>query len=481
MKRWGSFSFCLLFLSSCINMSKEEREKNILAQPTLSESVEQAEEMHGFARGDWPDEKWWEMFDSEELNQLVDTAIKKNPSIAEAGARVEQAASEAIIQSSTLYPIIYFDATEQLNCLSKNGYWYNLNPSLGRNAHNTRLFFNFNYEIDFWAKYKNIARSALTKTMVEKAKEKQVELVISTSLARTYFALKASFERRNLYEELAFVRKKYFALQSLLTRRALNSKIPVTTAQERYLEAMQFVADAEKEIQVTKHLLNILRGEGADAEIVIANEEFDFDYEVELPESINIELVARRPDLMAAILRADSLAYLVGAAVADFYPNVDVMATLGLTSLRPGNLFDVMKSGEMSGRPALSLPVYTAGAIKANVGTKKAMYNEAVFAYNDTLLKSTQDVSDAISVLMAAYKKKKEQVGIVEQVAERHKIIALNYHHGLANLLEVYRVEEELILQKINNIQLTYAEYAGAIKLIRSLGGGYHYGKRSDS
>lgn len=481
MVRWGSILFCLLFFSSCINMSKEEREKNIQTQPALTESVEQAKELDGFVIGDWPDQKWWEMFGSKELNALVESALEKNPSIAVAKQRVESANQEAIVASSTLFPLIYFDASENLEMLSKNGLTYALNPALGRNAHTSKVAFTFNYEIDFWSKYKNIARSARMKTLSDFAEQKQVELIIATSLVRTYFALKANYERKNLYDELAFIRKKYFALQSLLTRRALNSKIPKTIAQEKYLEARKLVAAAQNEIQMSKYLLNILRGLGADAPITIENETFDFDYEVQIPKSLNLELVSRRPDLMAAILYADSLAYKVGQAVADFFPNVDLFAFAGLDALSPSKLFNMKESGTLNAKPALSLPIYTAGAIRANVRSKKAMYNEAVYAYNDTLLKSTQDVADSISNLMAVFEKKRDQVDIIEQVDLRFQIISKNYHHGLADLLQVYKTEEELILQKIVEIELVYAQYAQTVALIKSLGGGYQYGCRSDS
>ncbi len=454
-------------------MSKKEQEKNMLKQPSLTTSVESSQMGQEFVKGNWPNEKWWETFESNELSALVESALAMNPTIAGVKQRVDLAIQEAVITASSLYPTIYLNGDDNASIISKNGLYKALNPSLKEKQNLIDIGLSFFYEFDFWSKYRNLTRSAEVKKQAQYAEYKQAELIVSTSIAQSYFALKTSLLKRDLYQRLTLVRKKYLALQTLLNKKALLSRIPQTYSHEKYLAAKKAVSQIEKEIAVIKHMINIMRGTGPDDVLDIDDGCLSFNHKIEIPETLNLELVARRPDLMAAILRAKALSFEVGAAIADFFPNINLKMLLGLEATGNHNIFD-MSSGQTNLVPAFSLPIFTAGAIRANVRGKKAMFQQAVFEYNELLLRSTQEIADALSILDDVFQKKEDQVQIVEQADLRFDIITLKHQKGLDNLLTVYESEEEVILTNLADIDLIFAQYAAAIKLIKALGGGYH-------
>lgn len=412
------------------------------------------------------------MFRLPELSSLIESGLQGNPTILGVQERIGFLKEQAIVARSKLFPYLYLTGQDQFLLLSKNGLYHTLNPFLSRLANLIDLDLLFTYQFDFWGKYRNLTRAAYTKAAAEVAESKEVELIVSTSIATAYFALKTSLQKKLLYTELAAVRKKLLGLQTLLNKKALLSQIPSTYSEEGYLAAKKWVTQIEQEVAITKHLINILRGLGPDEPIKIDEQCLDFSYKVEIPETLNLNLVARRPDLAAAVLRARALAYEVGAAIADFYPNINFFALVGQESFHFNNLFNLSSFGSNLS-PAFSLPLFTAGAIRANVTGKKALYNQAVFAYNDLLLRSTQEVADNLRVLQALFEKKKDQSLIVEQASLRLNIIRGNFSKGLDDLLQVYKSEEELILQQLINVELLYEQYVGAVKLIKALGGGY--------
>lgn len=454
-------------------MSKLEQEKYVLEQPTLTSSTKKALKESEFIKGDWPETNWWEMFHSSELSNLIESALESNPSISTVKQRIEFAKEQAIIARSKLLPYVYFTGEDQYQLVSKNGLLHALNPCLPRLANLIDLDLLFVYEFDFWSKYRNLTRSAIAKAAADIAESKQVELIVSASLATAYFGLKTNYQKKGLLVQLASVRKKYLQLQTLMNKKALLSKIPMTHSEETFLSAKKSIAQIEQEIETTKHLINILRGVGPDTPLAIDDSCLDFSYTIQIPENLNLNLIARRPDLAAAICRAKALAFEVGAAIADFYPNVNLLAFLGLESFHLNNLFNVSGSGTFNINPAFSLPIFTAGAIAANVRGKKAQYNQAVFEYNDLLLQSTQEIADNLTVLRATFQKKADQTRIVDQADLRLRIISRNYAKGLDDLLQVYQSEEALILQQLTDIDLLYEEYMGTIKFIKALGGGY--------
>ncbi len=452
-------------------MSKKEQEENILTQPALTVPSKG----NGFAIGEWPEEKWWEVFNSEELSTLIEAALEKNPTILAVKERIKLAEQEAIIARSKLFPFLYFNGADQYTYLSKNGLYHSLNPSLSQNANLIDLGLSFTYEFDFWSKYRNLTRSAYVKAAAKIAESKEVELIISSSLASAYFSLRTNLQKKILYEQLASVRKKFAKLQSLLNKKALLSKIPLTHSEESYLAAKKMVSQIDQEVITNKHLINILGGLGPDHTLAIDETCTTFCYTIEIPDTLNFELVARRPDVMAATLRAKALAFEVGAAISDFYPNINLTALLGFESLVASKLFNIATGGTVGVTPAFSLPIFTAGAIRANVRGKKALYNQAVFEYNDLLLKSTQEIADTLTLLKSLFQKRADQSLIVDQAELRLKLISKNFTSGLDDLLQVYQSEEELILKNLENIDLIYAQYLSSIKLIKALGGGYNH------
>jgi len=461
-----------LLTTSCISMSNKEKNQNILDQPSLEKSALQALKDTHFALGDWPHSAWWEMFGSKELNDLVVEALVSNPTIQAVKEKVESAKQKAIISRSRLFPLLFFDADESWQWLSKNGLLHTLNPTLSRGANLIDLSFSFNYEFDFWAKYRNLYQSALGKARAEEAETKERELIVAAAVAQAFFALKTNLYRKELYEQLENVRKKTYVLQRLLQKKALTSKLVPSFAQERWEEVKKEVATIKKEIAVNDHVINLLRGKGPDEILHISCSLDEPPESMTIPETLSIDLLSRRPDLMAAIWRVEALSHDVSAAIADFLPDINLKGLIGLESLGFNQLFEASSvTGGLF--PAIHLPVFTAGAIRANVRFHKANFNQAVYDYNELLLKSANEVADILSIIESVYAKRKYQKTILECAAFRLDLVSLNFKKGLDDLLQVYAREEEWIEKALEDAELIYAQYAASIKLIKALGGGY--------
>lgn len=456
----------------CISMPNKEKNENILSQPSLKESAIEALKETYFTLGDWPKAQWWEIFGSKELNEILVQALECNPSIQALKEKVEFAKQKTIISRSRLFPLLFFDADESWQWLSKNGLLHTLNPSLSRAANLIDLSFSFDYEFDFWAKNRNLYESAIGKALAEEAETKERELIVGTAVAQAFFALKTNLYRKELYEQLENVRKKIYVLQKLLQKKALTSKLVPSFAEERLEEAKKQVATIKKEISVNDHVLNMLRGKGPDDPLNVSCTLDEPPESMTIPETLSIDLLSRRPDLMAAIWRVKALSHDVSAAIADFFPDINLKGLIGLESLAFNNLFEASSvTGGLF--PAIHLPIFTAGAIKANVRANKANFNQAVYEYNDLLLKSANEVADILSIIQSVYAKREYQKTILDCAAFRLDLVTLNFKKGLGDLLQVYAREEEWIEKSLEDAELIYGQYAAAIKLIKALGGGY--------
>lgn len=460
-------------LTGCnISMPKQEQVKYIQPTPSIQKSVKESLSTPFFTQGDWPKGNWWTIFKSPELDCLVNQALINNPTIQEAWQRVRAAKQEARIANSQLYPLVYFEAQDTEAYLSRNGLYKALNPSLPLNTTLIDLSLEFKYEFDFWNKNANLLRAALGREMAEKAEAMQVRLMISTAVAQSYFALKANLLRKRLYIALYKLRQEESGLNQTLQKSALSSSLIPLLSTENVLEAKKFLNLIENEIATDKHLLNILMGRSPDAVLKIDACLPPLPEHIALPCHISSGLIARRPDLMAQIWRAKAIAYQVGAAIADFYPDFNLAALAGLESISFAQLFDA-GSLTASITPSIYLPIFTGYAIEANVGRLKALFQEAIFAYNKLLLASVQEVADLLSFAKSVYLIKSEQNSIIDITRKRLNLAKIRNKTGLDSKFEEYAIQDSLIQKELENTTLIYNQYLVSLKLIKALGGGY--------
>jgi NodT family efflux transporter outer membrane factor (OMF) lipoprotein len=454
-------------------MSDSEKKENLIAFPSLEKGSLKAIESHVFLEGNWPDKNWWEQFGSSALNDWIETSFLQNPSLIAVQRRLEEAKQAAQVYRAALMPTLYFDADDNYHYFGKTDFYRLLNPSLPRHGYQVDLSLAFNYEFDFWNKNRNLFKAALGAMKSQEAEVEQAKLILSTSLAQSYFALLKSFEKKALYEALYLVRLARFNLQTSLEKSSLVSKLPPLLNDEEVKAAKQLVLAAEDEIEVTCHLINILMGKGPYEELETEKVLKQAPKQIPLPGDLSIDLLSRRPDLMAQIWKADSLAAQVGAARADFFPNINLAAFAGLSGSLWNTLFQ--QSAKSFGYdPTISLPIYTAGSIRANIEAKKSAFDQAVFEYNNLLLQSAQEVADLLSNVRTVYRQKEQQTEIVQDAKARLELTCLRKESGLDSAFAVFDFEEELIQKQITDIEYIYHQYAFLVRLIKALGGGFN-------
>lgn len=407
-----------------------------------------------------------------ELSSLIEKALVENPTIRSVETRIDYARSQAVIARSKYMPLIYFNTSDQWQYLSENGLYRALNPTIPLSSSQIDFSLSFFYEFDFWGKYHNLYHAELSRERMAIAETAQADLIATTSLAVAYFALRTNLLRKKLYVELVEVRKKYFDLQTLMLENSLYSKLVPLLSEEDLFQAEQRVDNIEQEIAVNKHIVNILAGQGPDSPLLLDEPLLPLSETLAIPDNISLELLSRRPDLMVQIWRLDALALEVGAAKADFWPNVNISGLLGFQSGSWSKLFEWI-SKTVGVTPGLSLPVYTAGAIQANVDAKKALFDEAVYQYNELILQSFNQVADLIAIGKAVYSEKEKQLKIVDNAKARYGLTLLRRKSGLDNSLQAYRFQEELIQKRLEDVELLFQQYLVSISLTRALGGGF--------
>ena len=198
----------------------------------------------------------------------------------------------------------------------------------------------------------------------------------------------------------------------------------------------------------------------------------DFSREFALPATLSAELIGRRPDLVAARLRAEAAAKRIHVYRAQFYPNVNLSAFIGVQALG----LDMLKaSGSDIGSvgPAISLPIFNGGRLRGQLRGAEAEYAEAVANYDKALIQALQEVADA-AVSQRALTPQIERVdAAVEAAREAWRVQNNRYEGGLANYLDVLSAEDYLLSNLRVQSDLASRSLSLDVALNRALGGGY--------
>ena len=477
MSRAFHFLTGLLLLAGCAKVPDSDL-AHTLQSPSLQVSEGEARQNGFFEKGEWPSEKWWEMFEDPQLNVLIERALKDNFTLKQAHEQVQYSYELAKKQRSKLLPNLSGNYVEQWQYLSKYGFdrdFFPIPPGSAAEIPHTinviDLTLNFDYEFDFWGKNRNLFRAALGQAWADKAEDKQAQLVAAVMIAETYFALQAKLAQRDILRQKLADRKELLGLTDLQNTIGLISSLPVFASDKEMHLVEQAIVFLEEGIELDKHMLKYLVGLGPDDRLLESLPNARFDRPFPLPENISSDLLARRPDLMAQICRVEAAAKEIGAAKADFYPNVNLSAFGGLESLAFSNLFRDSKTGGLM--PAIHLPIFTGGRLRANLRSKVAAFNQAVYAYNDLVLTAAKEVADQIVIVGAIIDGLSQQVDAYEDTAAQYDLLFLRYDKGIDNYLTVLDSENDVLQQRFLLVGQYIDHLSSILHLIKRLGGGY--------
>jgi NodT family efflux transporter outer membrane factor (OMF) lipoprotein len=191
-----------------------------------------------------------------------------------------------------------------------------------------------------------------------------------------------------------------------------------------------------------------------------------------LPASIPLDLVGRRPEIVASRWRIDAAKEDINVAKAQFYPNVNIVAFAGLSSLGFSNLI-TSGSAIFGVGPAIHLPIFEGGRLNANLRGKDADANLAVAAYNQTVIDAVHDVADAVQSIRGHARISEEQAKAREATTDAYNVAVIRYRAGLGNYLSVLTAQTSQLAQDRLDADLAARAYELDVNLARALGGGY--------
>lgn len=483
--RTGAVASLLVILSACASIPKLGSKP----EPRSASSVEATQSLAGAAATSaWPGEGWWRAYGDPQLDQLIEEGLRSSPDVAIAGARFRNAAAMAQQAGASLLPSVDIETSAAATKQSYNmGLPKEFVPQgwLGTG----RVAGNLGFDLDLWGKNRAQLAAATSEAQAARIDAQQARLALATGIAGAYADLARLHDEADIARQTLDIR---LASQKLVAQRRANGL--ETRGGERQADATVASAQAQlagatMAIDLRRHQIAALIGSGPDRGLSITRPKVGSFAPLALPADVTTNLVARRPDIAAALARTQAAAKRIKVARADFFPAIRLSALVGVQSLgyetvfagtRPqgspksflSNLFEKDAIFGTVG-PAISLPIFHGGALQGQYRGARASYDEAVANYDKTVLAAYQEVADAVTTRRALDLRLVDARAAVAASQDAYGVAQKRYKGGLSTYLDVLNVEDQLLASRRSLADLEASAFSIDIALVRALGGGF--------
>ena len=422
----------------------------------------------------WPEEAWWKAYNDPALDRLIDEAVAGSPDLKIAEARLREASAAQMNARSALFPTVTGsgEVTPERQSLNQ-GFPSAFQSYLPHGWHTEgQLQGNLEYELDFFGKNQAALAAATSDAEAAAIDVAQAKVTLSTAVASAYADLMRLSADRAAAVEIVRVRKDSARLVADRVREQLENTGQASEANSRVASAQVDVDNIDAQIAHTRNQIAALLGKGPDRGLDVALPGEVHPKAFGLPPTLAVDLVGRRPDVVAARLRAEAASSRIDVAHADYYPNIDLSGFYGVQSLGLSTLFQKASiAGEIG--PAVHLPIFDGGKIESGYRNARAEYDESVATYDKTLTHALQDVADAAADCRELQIQLVHARAALAESENAYRIAVLRYKGGLSRYLDVLTSEDTLVTLKRQVADLEAQAFAQDVALVRALGGGF--------
>ncbi|SEE98685.1 efflux transporter, outer membrane factor (OMF) lipoprotein, NodT family [Burkholderia sp. WP9] len=421
-------------------------------------------------QGHWPGANWADQFGDAQLKALIDEALRSNPTLDQAHARVASASAYSETARAGTMPRV--DASYSLTRQQFSNTTFIPPPFGGSWQTENKGLLSASYDLDLWGKNREALKAAISQLQASEADVEIVKLTLTTSIARTYNQLARLYVLRDIAQQEITQREQIDRITAGRIATGLETEVERKTAQANLATSRAALKSLDGQILTTRYQIAALLGAGPDRGLQIARPTLGIGDEVRLPDNLPADLVSRRPEIVAARWRVDAMTHGVKEAKAEFYPDINLSAAIGLDAFGFGR-FLTAASRTASVGPAIHLPIFDAGELRAQLKGRYADFDYAVATYNQALVAALSEVATQLADLRSTDAQLVDAQTAQDAASKAAELALVQYKAGLTNQLTVLNADVNALSanQSVANLRMNRLDQQ--IALASALGGGF--------
>jgi outer membrane protein, multidrug efflux system len=421
---------------------------------------------------------WRQFFPDPVLQRLVAIALANNRDLRVAVLNVQAAQAQYRIQRADLFPRISATGVEQVEKYPSGVLGTGGSTGTPVPGGTTIRFFQVgvgftSYELDLFGKIRSLNHAALEQYFESAETRRSSQLTLVAEVASAYLAILAD-------ETILKVTRETLDSQTAsyeLTRKSLDAGTSTALALRQAATTVDTaranLAEYTRQAAQDRNALMLLLGTPIPEDIVFSTDINAETMSAELPVGVPSEVLARRPDVLAAEHQLISANADIGAARAAFFPSITLTGNYGTASTQLSGLF---KPGSTAWTfsPQISLPIFAGGANVANLDLSKVEKNVYIAQYEKALQSAFREVDDALAARKTLDDQLAAQRALLDDSSESYRLADMRFRNGVDSFLPVldaqralYSAQQAVVgleLQRLQNMATLYKALGGGMK-----------------
>jgi len=411
------------------------------------------------------DQKWWEVYQDEQLRSLIRTALQQNYDVRIAASRILAAQAQLGITRADQFPNVAAGATIADNRSARSSFFPAFERSTGQ------LDVSAAWELDFWGKYRRATEAARANLLASEWARQEVLAVLVANMSSAYFQLRALDLELEISNRTLNSRQESLRLTRILADRGSTSLLDVRQAEQLVFTAAAEIPALEQQIEQQENFISILLGKNP-ADVPRGQKLTEQSQPPEVPPGLTSALLERRPDVRQAEQQLVAANAQIGVARAAYFPQISLSGSGGFQSAALTSLFSG-PAGTWNFGASLTQPIFTAGKLRSNVRLAEAQQQTALLFYQQTIQGAFRSVSDGL----VAYRKTREfraqEELLFQSAQDAARLSHMRYSGGVTGYLEVLTNETNAFSAELGLVQARLNEFLALIQLYEALGGGW--------
>ncbi|MEO8137010.1 MAG: efflux transporter outer membrane subunit, partial [Betaproteobacteria bacterium] len=387
---------------------------------------------------------WWDALNDHALSAMIGCALEGNPSLRVAKLRIDRAEASVAGAQAAGGLQVNADASATRQKFSANSIYPAPLGGSTQTMANAQL--GASWEFDFFGKNRAALDAALGTARAAQADAAAARSVLATQVARQYVQLARLVELRAIAVRTLEQRDQTLGLIRQRVQSGLDTNVELRQGEQSLPEARRQIEQIDEQIALTHNALSALTAQPVDtyASLTPALPALMRSSLVDVPANVPADLLGRRADIVAAKWRIEAATGDVASTKAQFYPNINLTAFAGLASIGLNRLIDT-GSGQWGVGPAIHLPIFDAGRLRANLRGKTTDLDIAVETYNGAVIEAIHDVADQLASLRSIERQQRQENESLAAAESAYDLAQQRFRAGLATYLTVLTTESTVL------------------------------------
>jgi multidrug efflux system outer membrane protein len=416
---------------------------------------------------------WMEVFTDPALQKLIQLTLDNNRDLRVAVLNIEKARAQYGVERAALFPTVNAASSESASRtpadLSSTG------KALTAHSYSATLGFSA-YELDLFGRVRSLKEQALQSFLSTAEARRSTQISLIAEVVTAWLTLASDRDRLRLAQDTLSSQSNTYQLTQRSYALGSSSALSLRQAQTSVESARVDVESYTAQVEQDRNALVLLAGTELSEQLLppgLPDTRLTAASPLaSIPPGLPSDLLQRRPDILEAERSLRAANANIGAARAAFYPSISLTASAGTSSASLAGLFKG-GSGSWSFVPQISLPIFDAGANRANLDIATISRDITVAQYEKAIQTAFREVSDALAQRNTLGRQLEAQEALVDASAETLRLSQARFDSGVDSYLTVLDSQRTLYSAQKNLIGTRLSRWSNLVTFYKTLGGGW--------